>query len=122
MSVHTRKHHTESTNAVINIAHEGKCYRVHLKVIDKYCVGVASKEMVQPSDLFSVINKKYTKAGALLRGIRYRENLTQQDMAQKLQVTQSDISQMETGARHIGRKVAKRIEQLFDVDYRTLME
>jgi len=43
-------------------------------------------------------------------------------MAKKIKVTQSDISQMENGTRSIGRKIAQRIEKLFDVDYRSFLE
>lgn len=72
--------------------------------------------------VFAGINRKYTKPGALLRGIRIRENLTQVQMAKKIKVTQSDISQMENGTRKIGRKIAQRIEKLFGVDYRSFLE
>jgi plasmid maintenance system antidote protein VapI len=51
-----------------------------------------------------------------------RENLTQVGMAKKMKVTQSDISQMENGSRSIGRMIAKRIEKLFHVDYRSFLE
>ena len=40
----------------------------------------------------------------------------------EIDVTQSDISQMETGSRKIGRKIAQRIEKLFDIDYRSFLE
>lgn len=72
--------------------------------------------------VFAKINKKYTKPGALLKGIRIRENLTQIEMAKKIKVTQSDISQIENGTRNIGRVIAKRIEKLFKVDYRSFLE
>jgi transcriptional regulator with XRE-family HTH domain len=72
-------------------------------------------------EIFNKINKKYTKAGALLRGIRIRENLTQTEMAKLIKVTQSDISQMENGVRGIGRTIAKRIENLFDVNYKSFV-
>ena len=50
------------------------------------------------------------------------ENLTQVEMAKWTKMTQSDISQIENGTRNIGRKVAQRIEKLFDVDYRSFLE
>ena len=78
--------------------------------------------MICQNELFAKINKKYTKPGALLRGLRARESLTQIAMAQAIKVTQSDVSQMENGTRHIGRIIAKRIEKKFDVDYRLFLE
>ena len=70
-------------------------------------------------EVFERIDKQYSKSGALLKGIRVRENLTQVQMAALLEVSQSAISQMENGKRAIGHKVAKRIEKQFDVDYRS---
>lgn len=73
-------------------------------------------------DIFAHINEKYTRPGALLRGIRIREDLTQTQMAKRIKVTQSDISQMENGTRGIGREIAKRIEKQFGVDYRSFLQ
>jgi transcriptional regulator with XRE-family HTH domain len=77
---------------------------------------------VSAKEMFADINKKYTKPGALFRGIRIREGITQVEMAKKMKLTQSDISQMENGTRRIGRSVAQRIEKLFAVDYRSFLE
>lgn len=78
--------------------------------------------LVSAQEVFADLSKKYTRSSALLRGIRARENLTQIEMAEKIKVSQSDISQMENGTRTIGQKVAKRIEKLFGVDYRSFLE
>ncbi len=64
--------------------------------------------------LFDEINKKYTKPGALLRGVRIRECLTQKQLAKKLHVTQSYVSQIELGKRNISKDVADRAAKLFD--------
>lgn len=59
-------------------------------------------DSIDADEAFTEINKKYTKPGSLLKGIRIRKNLTQIEMAEKIEVTQSDISQMENGTRNIG--------------------
>jgi len=119
---HTKKRHIKQHN-VINIQHKGVLYIFPKKIAEKYRVSNFNEEASIDGDiLFEKINKKYTKPGALLRGIRIRENFTQIEMARKLKITQSDISQMENGARNIGRMVAKRIEKLFGVDYRSFLE
>jgi ribosome-binding protein aMBF1 (putative translation factor) len=120
MSAHMRKHHTRQDNNIIRIYHAGVVYQFPKKIAEKYRVD--DNKSVSSDDIFADINKKYTKPGALLRGIRVRENLTQIDLAKKLKVTQSDISQMENGIRSIGRKVAQRIEKLFGVNYRSFLE
>jgi|SRR5579862_8943473 len=120
MSAHTRKHHTKNANNIISMYHAGVLYQIPKNIADKYRVDEV--ESISADIVFAHINKKYTKPGALLRGIRIREGLTQVEMANKIRVTQSDISQMENGTRSIGRKIAQRIEKLFDVDYRSFLE
>ena len=119
MSAHMRKHHINSMDDVIIMHHAGAIYHFPRKVAEKYS---ASHELVNASRAFDNLNKKYTKPGALLRGLRAREGYTQAEMAQLIKVTQSDISQMESGVRKIGRKIAQRIETLFDVSYRSFLE
>lgn len=118
MLEHTKKHPT-NLDEIIRFHHAGVFYELPKKVAEKYRV---SSDTVNANKIFSDVNKKYTKPGALLRGLRARESLTQIEMADKIQVTQSDISQMENGTRKIGRVIAKRIQKLFDVDYRSFLE
>lgn len=73
---------------------------------------------IDASVFFKEMDKKYTQAGALLRGIRHREGLSQKEFAKRIEVTQSDLSKMENGKRSIGKIVAKRIEEEFGTDYR----
>ena len=119
MSVHTRKHLTKKDTPIIVMQHAGISYQIPVKIAEKYRV---NNESINASDLFDNINKKYIKPGALLKGIRVRENLTPIQLAKLLGVTQSDISQMEHGVRKIGRKIAQRVEKLFSVGYRAFLD
>lgn len=121
MSALTKTHLIKSNQSMISVRYHGVLYVFPKKVAEKYRVSEDTKT-VKPDELFAEINKKYTKPGALLKGIRIRENLTQAAMAKKIKVTQSDISQMEHGVRKVGRVIAKRIEKLFKVDYRAFLE
>lgn len=56
-----------------------------------------------------------------LRGLRNREGLTQEELGKAIGVEQSNISKMELGKRQIGIKIAKRIEDIFDIDYRLFL-
>ncbi len=120
MLVHTKKPHTKHRD-MIQMHHGNAIYLFPRKIAEKYCLHNASQS-VKAKEVFANINKQHTKPGALLRGIRARESLTQIAMAKKIKVTQSDISQMENGTRNIGRTIAKRIEKLFGVDYRSFLE
>lgn len=108
--------HTKQDESMIRMRHAGVIYQFPKKIADKYRLSASD------DDVFAGINKKYTKPGALLLGIRVRENLTQTELAKLMKVTQSDISQMENGTRKIGRIIAKRIEKLFGTDYRSFLE
>ncbi|MFX7506925.1 helix-turn-helix transcriptional regulator, partial [Acinetobacter baumannii] len=65
---------------------------------------------------------QYTKAGLLLKGVRVREGMSQKAFAQMLEIPQSNLSAMETGRRAIGKIIAKRIEKMFQVNYRYFLE
>lgn len=56
-----------------------------------------------------------------LRGLRIREGLTQADLGKLLHIDQTNISQMERGKRTIGKKLAKKLEKLFKIDYRIFL-
>lgn len=75
-------------------------------------------QSVSSHDVFAKLEQKLTKAGALLKGLRTREGLTQLEFSERIGVTQSNLSNMENGRRPVGKIVAKRIEKIFNVDYR----
>lgn len=66
--------------------------------------------------------EKYKKAGLVLRGARYRENMSQLELAKKSQVHQNEISKIENGKRSVGKKVAQRLAKALNFDYKLLIE
>lgn len=64
--------------------------------------------------------EKYKKAGLVLRGMRYREGLSQKKLAEMSRVSQNEISKIENGKRTVGKKVAKRLATALNIDYRLL--
>ena len=77
--------------------------------------------LAEKSEFIRKLDKKFTRAGACLQGARLKEDLSQVDLAKKLGIPQTNISAMELGKRPIGKKMARRIAQVLDVDYRTLL-
>jgi DNA-binding XRE family transcriptional regulator len=114
-----KKRQTGIEEKIITMYYGGDLYQFPKQIAEKYRI---KNDSINADELFSDINKKQSKSGALLRGLRVRENLTQSELAEKIKVTQSDISQMENGTRNIGRMIAKRIEKLFDIDYHAFLE
>lgn len=64
---------------------------------------------------------KNQSAPSVLRGLRHRDQLTQVELAQMIEVTQGDISKMEKGERSIGKDIARRLAKAFNVDYRLFL-
>jgi DNA-binding XRE family transcriptional regulator len=58
---------------------------------------------------------------AALRAYRYREGLTQKQLAEVSGIPQHHISEMENGKRPIGKERAKRLAQALNCDYRQLL-
>ncbi|PWU19051.1 MAG: XRE family transcriptional regulator [Bdellovibrio sp.] len=72
-------------------------------------------------DAVNDLIKKYTEAGVALKGARAKTGLSQTELAEKLGVPQSHISDMEHGRRPIGKKMAKRLAVVLHVGYRIFL-
>lgn len=66
--------------------------------------------------------KKYKKSGLALRGARYREGISQKELAKRCGISQDNLSRMENGKRTIGIKVAKKLAEALRIDFRLLIE
>lgn len=64
---------------------------------------------------------KYRKAGLVLRGMRYREGMSQKELATQSDVSQNEISKIENGKRTVGEKVAKRLAKALNFNYKLLL-
>ncbi len=59
--------------------------------------------------------------GRRLRGLRTREGITQQELADKLNIQQHQVAEMESGTRKIGLAMAKRIARAYDIYYKVFL-
>lgn len=121
MSVPMKKRLTENKiqKQLLYVLDKGQLYAIPKNVVQKYAVetkkAVLYSGNVSADEVFAEIDKKYTKVGVLLRGLRVREGLSQVEFAKKIGVTQTNLSKMENGTRSVGMTVAKRIAKIFDV-------
>lgn len=128
MSEHTKKHHisAHSHGSTLYITHHNTTYAIPKKIFEKYVLDGKPKKKkattVSIESLFDKLDEKYTKAGALLKGLRLREGLSQVAFAKKINVTQANLSNMENGRRPIGKIIAKRIQKIFGTNYRYFLE
>ena len=60
-------------------------------------------------------------AGHALRGARYREDVSQRQLAKLTGVSVQNISNMEHGRRPIGKEMAKKLGKVLNVDWRLLL-
>ncbi|HLB41380.1 MAG TPA: helix-turn-helix transcriptional regulator [Gammaproteobacteria bacterium] len=128
MSGHMKKHHISAHNhgSTLYITHRHTIYAIPKNIADKYVVDEDKKKRKKPlvsiKTIFEKLEKKYTRAGVLLKGLRLREGLSQVAFAKKINITQANLSNMENGRRSIGKVVAKRIEKVFGTNYRYFLE
>ena len=128
MPEHTKMHriNAAATDSIFYISYHHKVYAIPTKIAEQFVLdaGKAKKLKIEKSILtaFDEVDKAHTKAGALLKGLRLRENLTQVAFAKRIKVTQANLSNMENGRRAIGKIIAKRIEKIFGTNYRYFLE
>lgn len=56
-----------------------------------------------------------------LRGLRTKEGLTQQELADALGISQGRLSELESGTRPISVAMAKRIGKAYDCNYKSFL-
>jgi len=133
MLAHTKTHLTEKSSIKNKIKEDVSAFKKHLfekvdaddlafikEMQDEFeeILHVGEIENIPADDVFQSLTEKYSKAGALLRGLRVREGLNQTEFAKIIDTTQANLSSMEIGNRPIGKNKAKLIAEKFDVDYR----
>lgn len=59
--------------------------------------------------------------GTVLRGLRYRDSLTQVDLAKLAGIPRRHISEMENGKRPIGKQTARKLAEVLNTDPRMFL-
>ena len=127
MSVPMKKRRTNESVEVVVFGPSKKIFSIPRNEMSKL-IGFLNalqeredNELVPAAEAFKNIIKKYGKVGVHIRGLRGREGLTQIQLAEKLGIKQSHISQMEHSKRPVGKKLAQKLGQLFNIDYRLFL-
>jgi transcriptional regulator with XRE-family HTH domain len=71
-----------------------------------------------------MIQKKFPKgirASEKIKALRIREGLTQKMLAEKSQIAQKNISEIERGERPVGVETAKKLSAILNCDYRSIL-
>lgn len=80
-----------------------------------------TEKSVPASTVFPVLADDARRPAAALRGSRYKENMTQIELAKLLGIRQGHLSEMENGKRPIGKSMAKKLASIFNCDYRAFL-
>jgi ribosome-binding protein aMBF1 (putative translation factor) len=59
--------------------------------------------------------------GRILRGFRARDDMTQESLAARLGVTQARVSELESGKRPISKRMAEKLEAIFEIPYKAFL-
>ncbi len=112
---HAKTHHTES----IRLYGSSQA----ISKIRKYAriAGAVEEaaDAIPAEELFPEITTN--PQGAYLKGIRYREELTQVQLSELTGIQRRHISEMESGKRTIGKAIAQKLAAVLRIDYRMLL-
>lgn len=121
MRAHTKKHHTESGLVPLHFL----VHPANVKRITRYVESIEPTEGADDSiTAEEFFDKHFTgqPGGAVaLKGCRYRENLTQAQLAELTGIPQRHISEMENGKRGIGKENALKLAAALNTDYRLFL-
>jgi DNA-binding XRE family transcriptional regulator len=59
--------------------------------------------------------------GMLIRGLRSKNEMTQEELADRLRIAQTRVSELERGKRSISVAMAKRLAEVFSVTYKIFL-
>ncbi len=130
MSAHMKERRINTQKrfcVVVNFRNSKKSYNISLshqkeleRLLEKYSEDddspvaweILAKERIE----------KYKKSGLVLRGMRYREGMSQKQLEEATGITQNEISNIENGKRTVGKKNAEKLAKALNFDYRMLLE
>ncbi len=124
MSVLTKKH---PINLSLRIQDENINYRnvpkTKVNQVLKLLKGHALDDTMRIPfrDSFKAEIKKYGEPALALKGARLKEGFSQKFLAEKVGISQYNLSKMENGKRSIGKAMAKRLADVLKVDYRIFL-
>ncbi len=116
---HTKKHHTDK----ITLFFEGPKENEREAIIVLKALGflntAKNTDTISWRDAFPEFASN--EPGTCLAAARHKKTLTQVILSDLTKIPRRHISEMENGKRPIGKKTAKKMAEVLDVDYRVLL-
>ena len=82
---------------------------------------IEADDFMDIGEVFPDIHDPEKRRFIIFRSIRTKTGLTQVQLAERLGISQADVSKIERGKRTIGKALAKKIEKEFKIDYRRFL-
>lgn len=82
----------------------------------------SDEEYIDAHEAVSHLFAESSKAAIKLRGFRQREGLTQDELAKKMNTTQSVIASLENAKRPISYKMVQKLAKFFDTSVDAFLE
>ncbi len=115
MLVRTKKHPTEEGVRFVGSPAAIK----RLRELARNAGAVEANDTIPAADITPALD---SNPGSLyLKGIRYREGITQEQLSRVTGMHRRHISEMENGKRPIGKESAKKIAAVLKCDYRRFL-
>jgi len=117
MQEHTKKRHTET----VELKFIGPIVNMARAIENLKPLGfVDASDSIPWRDVFPEYQDE-DLPGVCLRGSRYKEGLTQKQLAEFVGIPQRHISDMENGKRPIGKEMAKRLGKALNIGYKVFL-
>lgn len=128
MSAHMKTHLTKEDAFEVVVKIPGKRNRLSyiptrfLRQFETFLEDHEKSDSVEWREVAKDSIAKHKQAGMVLRGARFRENMSQKELAKHSGVSQDNISRIENGKRVVGEKVAKKLAKPLKINYRLLLD
>ena len=87
-----------------------------LELADLHATNEDSEALYSIDEVFPEANP-----GMALCGLRAREGITQKQLAERIKIRQTRVSEMENGVRPISVEMAKKIGKTFGISYKVFL-
>lgn len=123
MSVHMKKHLTEIMIDGEKFPIEKKQKAIVLSLVREFSGSLLGrKNAVGLHEAFGDLLGKRPRGAINLKAARYKMNISQGDLAKKVGIAQTNISQYENGSRKITENTAKKFAKVLDVNFKIFLK
>ena len=128
MSGAAKMHHTEEIKVTVKTRHKVRTYTLPAtlkRAVEDFISSqqkLAELEKSIPAEeVLPVLANDAQRPAAMLRASRYKLNMTQKELAERLKAKQHHLSEMENGKRAISKKMARQLAEVFNCDYKVFL-